>query len=60
MTWELTARQIGQIAREAGAAALEEAAKDARTRGDIGKPDGVEAWDWLDRLAVNLRLEGAA
>lgn len=56
-TWEFTAKEIGQIAREAGIAALEEAAKEARIRGDIGKDGGIEAWDWLNWLAGNLRLE---
>jgi hypothetical protein len=35
----------------AARAALLEAAKDARERGDIGKEGGPEAWTWLEYWA---------
>lgn len=41
----------------AQATALREAAIDARTRGDLGKEGGVEAWDYLFDRARKLAAE---
>jgi hypothetical protein len=38
----------------AGANALLSAAKEAKIRGDIGKPGCVEVWDWLEYRAKQV------
>lgn len=41
------------------AAVIHALAEDAKARGDIGKPDGPEAQDWLEHWANSLEGDNA-
>lgn len=43
----LASPAMRDLLAEERARALREAAKEARSRGDIGRPDQIEVWDWL-------------
>lgn len=45
---EVGLKDLESMLHEAGSNALRSAANEARIRGDIGKEDGVEAWDFLE------------
>lgn len=56
--WITSSQRLEDAIREARAQALEEAAHEARIRGDIGKDGGLESWDYLEWRAATERGQG--
>lgn len=48
------AEHVARREQEAAARALRDAAREARTRGDIGKDGGPDVWTWLGHLAEGV------
>lgn len=52
--------QVSAAVKKGRLMLLRSLAADARIRGDIGKPDGVEAWTWLNGKADQLEFPNTA